>query len=139
MYCQYCGAQLDSGDRFCTNCGKRVQAQSFYAAPNRVDTPNPPIPAPNSSIYNNDDKEKSSKINVILTFMLFLFAFYMPMFSIIMSAITAIYSFMTKEPKVFRLSLCALALAVFIIFFEKYSLGYPFSYLIKKFFRRIFS
>jgi hypothetical protein len=49
-FCIYCGTQLDSGDMFCTACGKRVTNSTESSAQQSPNTNTPPVP-PQSQQY----------------------------------------------------------------------------------------
>ena len=130
MYCRYCGFQLDIGDKYCINCGARVQAQSFDGY-----NYNPPG---FSSYSNNPSDAKKSKVSVVLAVLLIILALFSSYLATILSLIMVIYSYKSKKTGVLRLSLCALVLSIIMSFYGFNIFGYPPFYWIRRLIRSLF-
>lgn len=129
MYCRYCGFQLDIGDKYCINCGARVQAQSFDGY-----NYNPPG---FSSYSNNPSDAQKSNVSVVLAVLLIIFALFSPYLATILSLIMVIYSYKSKKTGVLRLSLCALVLSIIMSFYGHNIFGYELFYLIRRLIRSL--
>ncbi|HEY8419218.1 MAG TPA: zinc ribbon domain-containing protein [Clostridia bacterium] len=133
MYCRYCGFQLDIGDKYCINCGARVQAQSFDGY-----NYNPP----GFSSYSNNPSvngAQKSNVSVVLAVLLIILALFSSYLATILSLIMVIYSYKSKKTNVLILSLCALILSIIMSSIFGFNIfGYPPFYWIRRLIRSLF-